>query len=171
VGPGGGTVFYVSESAFTVTGAPCASTCRYLEAAPNTWYGGSQDPGLQWSADTTTASGVTSASGAQALGKGYSNSTSLVAFNSTPGFAATAARAYRGPKNLTDWFLPSYDEMSQLASYANSINNVGFRDWYWVSSEQNPTDAWVRRIYNQGGYLGSYNKKNNAFYVRPIRAF
>jgi len=171
VGPGGGTVFYVSAGAFTETGAPCASTCRYLEAAPNTWYGGSSDPAMQWSADTTTASGVSSASGAQSLGKGYSNTASIIAFNSTPGFAATAARAYRGPKNLTDWFLPSYLEIDQLADYSNARGNVGFQSRYWVSSEQSATRGWVRYFYGVPGYEGGYEPKSNTYYVRPIRAF
>jgi hypothetical protein len=170
VGPGGGTVFYVSAGAFTAAGTQCASTCRYLEAAPNTWYGGSNDPGLRWSADTTTATGVS----ARSIGSGFSNTSSLIAFNSTPGYAATEARAYRGPKNLSDWSLPSYDEMDQLALYANARGNVGFRDWYWVSSDQSPTypgSGWVRMFYNGGGYQGGWKLKSNTYYVRPIRAF
>ena len=169
-GPGGGTVFYVSAAAFTETGAPCASTCRYLEAAPNTWYGGSSDPGLPWSADTTTGTSINS----QAIGSGYSNTTALIALNSTPGYAMTAARAYRGPNNLNDWFLGSYLEMDKLAIYANARGNIGFRDWYWVSSDQSPTYpgyGWVRMFYNGAGYQGGWKLKSISYYVRPIRAF
>ena len=36
VGPGGGRVFYAPGTAFTMTDAPCGSTCRYLESAPIT---------------------------------------------------------------------------------------------------------------------------------------
>jgi hypothetical protein len=34
IGPGGGTVFYVSKSFFTSTGSVCDLNCRYLEASP-----------------------------------------------------------------------------------------------------------------------------------------
>jgi hypothetical protein len=169
-GPGGGTVFYVAPSVFTETGAPCASTCRYLEAASNTWYGGSSDPALAWSADSSTYVGITN----QAIGAGFSNTNSLITFNSTSGYAMTAARAYRGPNNLSDWFLGSYGEMDKLAIYSNARGNVGFGSWYWVSSEQDASYAsyaWVRMFYSGGGYQGGWKAKSNLYYVRPIRAF
>ena len=55
-GPGGGIVFYVAASNFTSTGSTCNTTCRYLEAAPNTWSGGSSDPTRSWSTGTTNQS-------------------------------------------------------------------------------------------------------------------
>jgi len=47
-GPGGGIVFYVASTAFTATGTTCNTNCHYLEAAPNTWNGGSTDPMNVW---------------------------------------------------------------------------------------------------------------------------
>ena len=46
-GPGGGTVFYVSAG-FSC-GSSYSSTCKYLEAAPATWYSGTTDqPSNDW---------------------------------------------------------------------------------------------------------------------------
>lgn len=47
-GPGGGTIFYVSEQRF-----PCGPTledlCDFLEAAPSDWFGYMEDPKIPWS--------------------------------------------------------------------------------------------------------------------------
>ena len=59
-GPGGGIVFYVSTSAFDGSAdSTCGSTCRYLEAAPNTWSGGLADPLQIWSEALGAALGYT----------------------------------------------------------------------------------------------------------------
>jgi hypothetical protein len=59
-GPGGGIVFYVSTSAFDGSAdSTCGSTCRYLEAAPNTWSGGLADPLQIWSVALNAALGYT----------------------------------------------------------------------------------------------------------------
>jgi hypothetical protein len=59
-GPGGGIVFYVSTSAFDGSAdSTCGSTCRYLEAAPNTWSGGLADPLQIWSEALDAALGYT----------------------------------------------------------------------------------------------------------------
>jgi hypothetical protein len=50
-GPGGGMVFSVNESASTGS--------RYLEAAPNTWSGGSIDPKMWWRQAEVAAYGYT----------------------------------------------------------------------------------------------------------------
>ena len=42
-GPSGGKIFYVSTTGFPC-GPTMADTCNYLEAAPNTWSGGTEDP-------------------------------------------------------------------------------------------------------------------------------
>ncbi len=46
-GPGGGKVFYVNEA------NPAGS--RYMEAPPNTWNGGSEDPSLAWNPAVSAA--------------------------------------------------------------------------------------------------------------------
>jgi hypothetical protein len=61
-GPGGGIVFYVSASDFTSTDSTCGAVCRYLEAAPNTWSGGVEDPSQLWAAAVVAALAYTSGS-------------------------------------------------------------------------------------------------------------
>ena len=61
-GPGGGIVFYVSASDFTSTDSTCGAVCRYLEAAPNTWSGGVEDPFQLWAAAVVAAFAYTSGS-------------------------------------------------------------------------------------------------------------
>jgi hypothetical protein len=51
IGPGGGIVFSVNEGASTGG--------RYLEAAPNTWSGGSTDPMMEWGQAMSAAAGYT----------------------------------------------------------------------------------------------------------------
>ena len=61
-GPGGGIVFYVSASDFTSTDSTCGAVCRYLEAAPNTWSGGVEDPYQLWAAAVVATLAYTSGS-------------------------------------------------------------------------------------------------------------
>jgi hypothetical protein len=47
-GPGGGTIFYETSTAFAC-GPTLSETCNYLEAAPSNWFGGDEDPRISWS--------------------------------------------------------------------------------------------------------------------------
>lgn len=59
IGPGGGTVFYTSAG-FTC-GADYSQTCKYLEAAPATWYSGTTDyPSGNWASAATNCYDTTS---------------------------------------------------------------------------------------------------------------
>ena len=104
------------------------------------------------------------------MGSGYKNTEAMVtqsAGGNTASKAGTIARAYRGPNNLSDWYLPSKDELNQL--YTQRVTVGGFSsDGFWSSSEVGAGFAWI-----QGFYSGSqiYNGKGSAGYVRPVRAF
>ena len=169
-GPGGGKIFYVASTFFTqvgATGSMCTTTCKYLEAAPNTWSGGSPDPAITWSTGSNQLSGVTGADGT-VIGTGYQNSLDIVAQtgNLAATSAAVAARAYTGGSK-NDWFLPSKDELAQL--YAQKTRVGGFVDFFfWSSSEYNDTNASFQD-FNLGNPLISI--KSSTFYVRPVRAF
>ncbi len=185
-GPGGGIVFYVSVEPF-VCGSELQFWCRYLEAAPNTWYpdgSGSADPALVWSGNTSTS--VTTGT---AIGTGYSNTLAIVGQSgggSTADRAATASRAYRGG-GKSDWFLPSKDELNELCKYANTqttgtatpcsngTQRVGFTFGgvaYWSSSE---AAADYAADYVQNHYFANWgqgdNFKSSSSLVRPVRAF
>jgi hypothetical protein len=169
-GPGGGIVFYVAASNFTSTGSTCNTTCRYLEAAPNTWSGGSSDPTRSWATNINSnqSTAVTGADGT-AIGTGYQNSLDIQTQdgNVAGTSAAVEARAYRGPNNLSDWFLPSKDELAQLYLLRTTVG--GFvAHIYWSSTEGHAGYAWLQ-YFNNG--LQSNDDKNGTRYVRPVRAF
>jgi len=192
-GPGGGKVFYVHASGTFACGATLASTCKYLEAAPNTWSGGSADPTKLWavsayqSTDVTAITNDASAyNNVLGIGLGYKNSLAIVGQGNDTTTAAGAARAYAGGSQ-SDWYLPTTAELNVLCQWARnvaqSVTTVctggtlntgtgasgGFSTViYWSSSEGGATHAWAQDFTsgNQG-----YLSKTNAFYVRPVRAF
>ena len=163
-GPGGGKVIYVASGTFIqsdATGSMCSSECKYLEAAPNTE---ALTYIYQWSENTNNTIGTTST----AIGTGYSNTLKIIGQSGagTSG-AASAARNYRGPNNLTDWFLPSIDELYEL-SFFNSFFGGFPASEHWSSSEVNGLNA---RVYNFPFNLGTTRYKSGYFYIRPVRAF
>jgi hypothetical protein len=106
-GPGGGKVFYVATTPFAC-GPTGSETCRYLEAAPISGIDAWTDATYAWSGNTSVEIGTT-ARGTD-IGTGYANTLAIVGQavgGATADTAATKARAYRGPNNLSDWFLPS----------------------------------------------------------------
>jgi hypothetical protein len=190
-GPGGGKIFYYSAagfncgSDFSATGSPTGGKCHFLEAAPTTGVNSWKDAAYVWSGNTNTLIGTTGT----AIGSGYKNSLAIVEQNGNDAetSAAVAARAYRGPYNLYDWFLPSKDELNQMCKwvvngawsdatvcFGGTINTgpgaAGFVEVdYWSSSESNAYYAWVQ--YFSVGGQDTVGVKANTFYVRPVRAF
>lgn len=193
IGPGGGTVFYVSATAFAC-GENLASMCNYLESAPNIWDPNSQSAcpnnpcggtdqntsdfsfsgkGITWcnGPGQTQSVGVTGT----AIGTGYAN-TQVMNSSCGGGSASQAASGYTGG-GLTDWSLPSQDELQALYWYPNRAEIGGFNsDMYWSSSELaayygpgvNAVNAVS--IYFAGG--GWYQEgKFKTYGVRPVRAF
>ena len=184
-GPGGGIVFYVQASGGTFAcGATLASRCKYLEAAPTSGTNAWTDAGYAWSGNTTVEIGVTARG--TAVGTGYKNTEAMVtqsAGGDTASRAGTIARAYGGPNNLSDWYLPSKDELNELCKYARtqttgnttvlcggtgSIRSGFSSSTYWSSSEFDLNRASYHSFWCvcQGAA-----QKNNTNYVRPVRAF
>ena len=164
-GPGGGKVFYVHANGTFACGATLASTCKYLEAAPTSGTAAWTDATYAWSGNTSEAIGA--AAQGTAIGTGYINTQAMVAQSSTANRAGTIARAYRGPHNLSDWYLPSKNELNQL--YIEKAIIGGFStDWYWSSSEVDATEAWPQ-LFGNGLQYGYF--KTSLVYVRPVRAF
>jgi hypothetical protein len=163
-GPGGGIVFYVSPTPFTETGAPCANSCHYLEAAPTSGPNAWTEISRGWSGNGLSLIGTTST----VFGSGYSNTQTLI---HQPGAAsdgaAFLAQAYSGPSALNDWFLPSKDELNEL--YLQQINVGGWLfQTHWSSSEWDQYSAWTQLI-TIG--LQIHDGKLFTYAVRPIRAF
>jgi len=171
-GPGGGSVFYVNTGGFAC-GPTLAATCNYLEAAPTSGASAWTDMFYPWSGNIFGEIGATAQR--TAIGSGYANTLAMVGQSgggNTPGRAGTIARAYRGPNDLSDWFLPSKDELNQMYYlwYAGLLEG----NYYWSSSEDpagpdpNMQYAWVQH-FDSGPQFS--NVKNLSYYVRPVRAF
>ena len=173
-GPGGGKVFYASNTPFAC-GPTLNLSCTYLEYSPKLWRGiGSYETdtaGVRWSGNiNTTVPGGTGT----AIGSGYKNTLAIVQQDSTTVRAATLTRAYAG-NGLTDWYLPSLDELTAIRAYAVS---TGAMDWvidfpaqyYWSSSEISATNAWAID-FNDNSNDNESKNRDAAYFARPIRAF
>lgn len=172
-GPGGGKIFYVAPSPFAC-GPTLSSSCNYLEAAPtsntvaNYWTDGTRT----WSTGANQIVSVPNAN-ETTIGTGYKNSLAIVAQTGNVGAssAAVAARDYGGPNSLSDWYLPSKDELNQLYLQKTTVGDL-VANFYWSSSEYNTeaANAWVQR-FSDG--LQGFGGKNHpgGLYVRPVRAF
>jgi hypothetical protein len=190
-GPGGGKVFYYSAGgfncgpAFNSTGSPDSGLCHYLEAAPTTWKGGASDPTLNW-ADAgylSTNVGVTGASNT-GVGGGYKNSLAILAQGNGANTAAGASRTYAGG-GLSDWYLPSINELENLISYATTspfstsspglgMKLTGGTSGFYATSNQYSQTNYYHYFYaqmvSQSSNGGAY-PKNSPYNTRPIRAF
>lgn len=167
-GPGGGKVFYVASTVFTASGTTCNTACRYLEAAPDNWSGGS-DPFRSWSEGIANWSLALATPTLFTIGSGYSNSLSIIAQgNNDPAVSAAAlARSYTGG-GLADWYLPSHDEINEMYLQRSSIGTFLVNDYYWSSTENPVNGAWCLRFQNFD--LDAVTKSGD-FGVRPVRAF
>ena len=185
-GPGGGKIFYVSGSPFAC-GPYLAESCSYLEVAPSAWV---------WSGGTGdfTASWLGGSYGPIAqdlgIGNGAQNTRLMVARESTPLKAGTATNAYRGA-GLSDWYLPSKDELNELCKFARGqdTGNAGIGcdntgtlkagyqiGTYWSSTTNGHGGGitWAQ-IFGTGGsnagYRQGYWQSDTVHYIRPVRAF
>ena len=196
-GPGGGTIVYV-DSTNEMPGYD------YLEVAPT-----DASTGVVWS--TTTAkcgpaanancqtsflSDAGTALGYFGLGTGRAATAAIIARHDAGGvakaaYAAGVADAYTTvttTATVSDWFLPSKDELNEVCKYARNtgqaagastvctggalrtgvggFSNVG----YWSSSEfyDGGSGAWFQGF---GSGFQTVNTKASTYYVRPVRAF
>jgi len=90
--------------------------------------------------------------------------------------AARAAACYQvtdtcGPGNYGQWFLPSLDELNQLA--VSSVGGLTPNGAYWSSSQVDAVNAWYQGVGFGGGNLWQDDgvDKLNTGYVRAVRAF
>jgi len=157
-GPGGGIIFYVDLNGFTMTDT--GETAYYLEAAP-----ANMATTLRWSTTTNWQNAPNVAGTSQAIGTGRHNTALILAVDAT----APAALACRNFSNngLSDWFLPSRDELNQLYRNRAAVGNLG-TGWFWSSSQDLSIYGWYQYFANglQSIYY-EYNDNN----VRAVRAF
>jgi hypothetical protein len=174
-GPGGGKVFYVSDTAFAC-GPTRAASCTYLEAAPGGWMieanarttwakcGGS----FCYKGTTVPGDGAT----ATEIGWGYRNTRAIIAQGNDNSSSSAAALAVSYTVTVSgvvynDWFLSSKDELNLLYLQQAVVGGLA-KDYYWSSSESSATNAWLQ-LFTTG--VPSDTPKDNTRYVRPVRAF
>ena len=186
-GPGGGKVFYAPVGGFTESGAPCGSSCRYLEAAPFDWMSPGQgygDPSYQWGggdfqlADCSNRD-ILGATGT-AIGSGFANTAAIMVAcpgtdppNPQSAPAALAASTYAPTVNevvITGWFLPSQGELNALD--VSGVGGLASGSYYWSSSLSYRPYAWVQQV-GYGGGVATWDEaaRYNTLPVRPVRAF
>ena len=197
-GPGGGTIFYYSQAGFSC-GPTLASTCNYLEAAPNGWNGGS-DPQNRWAQQTpikydtaTVGSSGGDTATSVAIGWGYRNTRAIVAQGNTDTSTSVSPIADLYTVTLlgvvyADWYLPTKNELNQMCKWARNqawvsdatqCNNTGalnsgpgasgFNAGYYWSSSEYVASMAFAQGFGDGTQPSSY--KYNYSYIRPVRAF
>lgn len=201
IGPGGGTIFYYSEEAFTSTGSTCNADCHYLEVAPANWSVHNNEDYFVYSDERIESqprtpgneSGLADERVGWRIGVGMANTltVALENANSTSGkIAARNALAYAGPNNTVgQWFVPSMNELNELCKFANSLPSGSLRTpctggtlregfstaWYWSSSEWgSPEDeraSMFKMMMTFSSGQYAMNFQSAELQLRPIRAF
>ena len=173
-GPGGGLIFYVDLTR--------SNGSRYFEVACAGWQndcdGITADPKVKWGCWEL----INGADGI-AIGTGQQNTADIVA---GCGVGAKLADDYMN-NGVSDWFLPSKDELNALCVWAwvpknpvcNNNNQFvdgsayrafgGFSDGAYQSSTQLDKEKVWFQYFNYG--FGNYGSKGYQIYVRPIRSF
>lgn len=161
-GPGNGRIFYVAHSGFTMEDT--GITNYYMEAALV-----DVGSGYRWASvgyeDTFITTG-------KAIGAGRNNTKRVI--DKDPGStAARACSSYLGG-SLTDWFLPSIDELGKLYAARSVVGNFVTADaHYWSSSEiSNPVGVWSMSFNNGIPDESSAGVKVETHnHTRPVRSF
>jgi hypothetical protein len=167
-GPGGGLVFYDKGN--------IDEGWRYLEASPrifsNPWY---DSLSFVWSNRLNKEILSTG----NAIGDGYNNTQIMLAWfaentetSTSNANAAEAADAYEN-NGVSDWFLPSIDELQEMYTVLH-LNDRGMfqtsTGYYWSSTCSDTNDNFALFFDFGGGSSGSTSKGSNYRY-RPIRKF
>ena len=178
IGPGGGMVFYAGAP-FTMAGATCNTSCRYLAWAPVSWASTQSQNGSFSQPGTSTADARVTLMPSNLLvgtstsfGSGLNN-TMLMANAAGSGTSsnngAKAALLYAGnDSSAGQWFLPSRDEL--VALYQSSVRSRGnFQALnLWSSSEVNSVNNY--QVSMDDGAVTAESRGIPKLF-RPIRAF
>jgi len=157
-GPAGGKIFITPNTVGNSTG-------RYFEVAPI-----GAEVQRRWAQTSLQSTAVTGADGT-AIGTGYKNTLEIIAQgnSSTSTSAAKYCRTASLSGGLSDWFLPSQDELAEL--YTNRVAlGTGFTSGvYWSSTETAASTAKAQHL--STGTTTTPTKLTSTNYVRPVRSF
>lgn len=197
-GPGGGKIYYRTETGFTVQMVTPDEnyTAYYLEAAPANAVGGDgSDTNMRWATaeeqpyatitDVVNLTTVIIGSGSGTpnetqmgnitadIGMGRKNTALIVTFDPCTDYihAAQACTNYSN-NSKTDWFLPSIGELYWLRlnrSYTDLSNNTIANNNFWASSQSNNNNAWFVNFLSGNRSINEKNMSN--YVVRAVRAF
>jgi hypothetical protein len=156
VGPGGGLIFITPYNTNNITG-------QYFEAAPT------DVVGTHAYSDITAEIGVT-AQGIS-IGTGSSNTAAIMLQGASSGAAFQCDNLNLGGQ--TDWFLPSYDELTQMGAginYSNytAIGGLVTGNFYHSSTEYASAVNNSMASNMRGGFSGG--SKAATFLVRCVRS-
>ncbi len=177
IGPGGGVIYYYNAKGFKC-GPTLSEVCRYLEAAPS-FSGSTLAPvdylefwgcGFKYMFGQNISDFV--ATGTQ-IGDGHRNTLLIADQKSNHLYEeqspALVAKSYRGPKNLTGWFIPSRDELRELYLQRAKVKSVWSGGSYWSSSDTGGGFfAWGHDFKNNDEFA---DQKMIRYCVHLVRAF
>lgn len=162
-GPGGGKVFYVSNTIINGV-AGISDGGIYLEAAPADWKSGDIS---QWASVLTDVKGTTSG-----IGSGALNTKLLIdALGTSATSAKLAADLTYGGKS--DWFMGSTAEMQALMNNIAIPGNWAFLPTnrnYFTSTQNASSTSQADNVWSTNASVSGVSKTGN-YYMRPIRAF
>jgi hypothetical protein len=124
-----------------------------------------QSTGIQWGCSGTP---ILIVRDKKSIGYGEINTNNICAFCSTTNIAARLCRDL-SLNGYNDWFLPSADEMKQIALNKDHIPGIASNGNYWTSTEYTDNEAYATQINSPNGYYGGSKSWN--LRVRAIRSF
>lgn len=107
------------------------------------------------------------------IGSGSINTAGIVAALGAGTYAAKACEDLV-LNSKSDWFLPSLDEQSEIWKNLHNKGKGNFANAvYWTSTESvfSPNQAWKSDFSNPSTIANAGASKNDAYLVRPARAF
>jgi hypothetical protein len=157
-GPGGGIIFYVDPVGFTM--ADTGLTAHYLEAAPADEVVGY----CSWGTAMLDIPGTL-----DAIGAGRKNTALIVSVLGTGTTHAAQFCAGANYGGLSDWFLPSYDELEKMYQNLHVASLGGFSNVYYWSSSMISAGTVTSLNFASGASYSDWTTNPNK--TRAIRAF
>jgi len=150
----GGVIFYIDAT------GQHGLVCAVIELEPT-----------QWGCVGTVITGADD----RTVGAGPQNTLDILAGCATEGIAADVCNNL-SLNGYDDWFLPSFDELTQIYENKNIINTTSLsnngtllkEEHYWSSTEYNSTGG-LAKDFNDGGESAYRKDLNNN--IRAVRAF